>query len=344
MSAEFIQSHPGLVCLCGRTIEENLESFVVNQVLSNEAWHAYPAHKLYESVSQYNAFGSMLKTLENLKADPAISLLRRYFLGYLNDARVNDSGEDSADILTSEGVLVKNHSDPQCYRMSSPLVDVLRTKLLHILYPIRPPGPLPLRDNGSLDVVATLEKAVGLFDRQHMADARWTSFKSSGNITVNNMKKRQVPRESVYNTELMRILSNWFIPFDWKVTSQWHMDNESNKHKFSDITLTYEGVTGRTTFVLALLATGTDKDIDSHINKMPVYAKHQSATEAWMIHFTCEDDFAPVEPSLDEGINVLHFVHDLDWAKVVVHGYWKDHNGCTQTVKNKVVVGNAATG
>lgn len=168
-----------------------------------------------------------------------------------------------------------------------------------------------------------------------MADACRTSFKLSDVITVDNMKKRQVPRERVYDTELMRISSNWFTPFEWVVTGQWHMHNESNKHTFSDITLTYKGVA---TLVFVLLATGTNMDIDSHINQVP---KIQSATEAWTIHFTCEDSFAPIEPSLDllsKGVNVLHFVHNLDWTKVVVHGYWKDHNGCTQTVENDVVV------
>lgn len=148
MSADCGQSHPGLVCLCGRTIEENPRLFIVNPKISKEAWYAYPVHELYQFISQYRTLGSTLKSLENRKADPAISLLRRRFLGYLNNVRVNDGEKESADFLTSEGVLVKDHSDQPYYRMSSPLVDgLLRTKLLRVLYPLTPPGPLLLRDN-----------------------------------------------------------------------------------------------------------------------------------------------------------------------------------------------------
>ena len=220
--------------------------------------------------------------------------------------------------------------------MSSPLVDgLIRTKLLRVLYPLTPPGPPLLRDDRSLNVVETLEKAVVLFDGRHMADASRTSSKSSGSIVVDSMKKCQVPRESVYDIELMRILSNWLNPFGWKVTCQWHLLNDSGKHKFTDVTL--KSVTGQT--ILELLATGTHKDLDSHIKKLPAYAKLQSATEAGTIHFTCQDDFTPIEV---EGANVLHFVHDLDWKTVVVHGHWKDHTGCNRVVKNKVVVSDGA--
>lgn len=127
----------------------------------------------------------MINSLVNLKGGPAITLLRRRFLGYLNDVDLNDNDKASADLLTSEGVLLKPYSDRLCYRMSSPLVDgLIRTKLLPVLYPLTPPDPPLLRGDHSLDVFETLKKAVGLFDGRHMADASQTSFKSSGSITV----------------------------------------------------------------------------------------------------------------------------------------------------------------
>ena len=279
----------------------------------------------------------MINSLVNLKADPAITLLRRRFLGYLNDVDLNDGDKASADFLTSEGVLLKPYSDRLCYRMSSPLVDgLIRTKLLRVLYPLTPPGPPLLRVDRSLDVVETLKKAVALFDGRHMADSRHMSFKSSGSLAVDSMKKCYVPRESVYDTELMRILTNWLTPFGWEVIGQWHLLNDSGKHKFTDVTL--KGITGQT-ILFELVATGTGKDLDSHIKKVPEYAKLQSATEAWTIHFTCQDNFTPLNV---EGANVLHFVHDLDWKSVVVYVPWKDHTGCPRLVE-EVVVGNAVT-
>jgi len=215
--------------------------------MSNKAWRAYPAHFLYESILRYNTFGSMFDTLENLKADPAITLLRRHFLGYLGDVCVTDDEKPTPDLLTSEGVLLKTDPDQLYYRMSSPLVDgLIRTKLLRALYPLTPPGVLPRRHDDSLDIVRIVEKAVTLFDRQHMADASQTSFKSSGTLTVHGRKKCQVPRESVYDTELMRVLSNWLTLFGWKVTSQWHSLNGLNQH---NITLTFVDAAKKNTVV-----------------------------------------------------------------------------------------------
>ncbi len=275
----------------------------------------------------------MLDSLESLKADPAITLLRRRFLGYLDDVGVTDDEKASADLLTSEGVLLKPYPDLLYYRMSSPLVDgLIRTKLLCSLYPLTPLGPLLRRNGDPLDIVGILEQAVAVFDGQHMADASRTSFKSSGTITVRGRENFQVPRESVYDTELMRILSNWLTPFGWKVTSQWYSLNGSNPHKFSSITLTFDGAAEKTTIVLELLATGTNNDMVSHKKKVPEYVELQSATEVWMIHFTCQDNFTPIEV---DGANVLHFVHDLDWKTVVVH--WKDYTPMPK-FKNKVLL------
>ena len=109
---------------------------------------------LYESISRYNTFDSMINSLVNLKGGPATRLLRRRFSGYLNDVDLNDDDKASADLLTSEGVLLKPYSDRLCYRMSSPLVDgLIRTKLLRALYHLTPPGPPPFRNDRSLDVV-----------------------------------------------------------------------------------------------------------------------------------------------------------------------------------------------
>ena len=123
------------------------------------------------------------------------------------------------------------------------------------------------------------------------------------------------------------------MPYDWKVVGQWHFRTELNKHKFADITLTNKGATRNSTILLELVATGTKSDIDSHINKTPEYMRLLSATEAWTV---CQDNFEAAEPPLDD-VNVLSFVHDLAWTRVVVYGYWKDSMGCMQTVSKKVV-------
>jgi hypothetical protein len=66
-----------------------------------------------------------------------------------------------------------------------------------------------------------------------------------------------------------------------------------------------------------------------------------SANEAWVVHFTCERDYRPIWQSdveLSSGINVVHFVHDLDFKKVMMSMRWKDHAGNTQCEDQRLLM------
>jgi hypothetical protein len=62
------------------------------------------------------------------------------------------------------------------------------------------------------------------------------------------------------------------------------------------------------------------------------------ADEAWVVHFTCEDNYLdhPVwqsEMQLDEGgINVIHFWHDRAFSAVMMSARWKDNDGSSRQV------------
>ena len=73
--------------------------------------------------------------------------------------------------------------------------------------------------------------------------------------------------------------------------------------------------------------------MESHIQKTSEYMARLSANEAWVVHFTCEQDYHPIWQSdveLSSGINAVHFVHDLDFKDVVMSTRWKDHTGNIQ--------------
>jgi hypothetical protein len=137
-----------------------------------------------------------------------------------------------------------------------------------------------------------------------------------------------VPRESVYDTELMRILSNWLRGRDGlRVTGQWHLKTDAKKH---NIVIKDEE---NPPIVLELLATGDPAFVASHIQKTPEYMELLSANEAWVVHLTCEQDYCPIwqsDADLSRGINVVHFVHDLEFRKVVMSARWKDYAGNVQ--------------
>lgn len=150
-----------------------------------------------------------------------------------------------------------------------------------------------------------------------------------------------VPRESVYDTELMRILSNWLSEFYWAVIGQWHL-KDNGSHKYSDIVLKKGGKT----IVLELLATGEPSSVTSHIQKTPGYAAllsaNVSANEAWVIRFTRQANYQPIwqsDADLSKNINVVHFAHDLEFTNVVMSARWKDCAGETQEVEGKIIIG-----
>jgi hypothetical protein len=125
----------------------------------------------------------------------------------------------------------------------------------------------------------------------------------------------------------MGILSNWLrVSHGWSVTGQWNLRNPSNKHKYTDIVLVDKDFR----IVLEVLATGNKSDIQSHIEKTPEYKSLLAAEEAWVVHFTCQDDFRPIwqsDTELDDGVNVVHFSHDINFTRVRMHARFKDTVG-----------------
>ena len=105
------------------------------------------------------------------------------------------------------------------------------------------------------------------FDRDTIRLAISRSYKIAL-VNVGGLSRAPVPRESVYDTELLGILSNWLrVSHRWSVMGQWHVRTLSDKHKCTDIILDKD----RHMIVLELLATRNETFIQSHIENMPEY-------------------------------------------------------------------------
>ncbi|CAG8640408.1 10353_t:CDS:2, partial [Paraglomus brasilianum] len=224
-----------------------------------------------------------------------------------------------AAFLAAEGAL---QSDPLNeginFKISSPLVDMLIQQLvIPKAYPNAPSILIPNRADGSLDTWRVLKECFQFFDKDLLRIATALSYKSS-EVHVRGRTKLQVPRESVYNTELIRLLTNW-------------LGNE--KHKYCDVVIKKKD---KPTILLELLASGNEDTIQAHIDKTPRYKSLASADEAWIVHYTCEDGYLDgVKPYWDEkaimqGINMVHFWHDLEFTTARMSAFWKDENGMLQ--------------
>ena len=332
---KYLNSHPAMVCLCGHMIYRNWKTLIFHQsrTISYYSWQRFPAERLYEQISSYNRFISMIKSLSRPEASSSVDLLRSQFTGFLGNVTLTDEkAKKDADALTSEGVLLKLDPAVACYQMASPLVDgLIRNQLIPAIFPNAPSSPLPCQDTGDVNVLGILTESIKFFDKALILNASSCSYKKP-KVKIHGLHGHNVPRESVYDTELMRILANWLRKYQWSVHGQWHMENNSRRHTHSDIVLKNPD---DQTIVLELLATGERSFVESHIRKTPEYATLLSANEAWVVHFTRQEDYQ-LEPvwqtdvELSNGINVVHFAHDLGFTNVVMSARWKDSAGETR--------------
>lgn len=328
-----------MVCLCGRTIFKNMYTLISHnsRTISYNLWRRFPEEELYDQISSYSTFNSMIQSLSRAENSSSVDLLRSRFAGFLGDVTLTDEdAKKDADILTSEGVLLKRDHHKPCYRMSSPLVDgLIRNRLIPAIFQNAPSSPIPLQQTGDVDFLGILVESLKFFDKALISTASSCSFKMP-KVKTHGSPDGCVPRKSVYDTELMRILSNWLRKSCWAVIGQCHLKGSSKRHKYSDIVLKK----GNQTIVLELLATGEPSSVTSHIQKTPGYATLLSASEAWVVHFTRQVDYKPIWQSntdLSQNINVVHFAHDLRFTNVVMSARWKDCAGETQEVEGKLL-------
>jgi hypothetical protein len=318
-----------MVNLCGCIVNKYHITLVDanSQTLRLDQWLRFPADKFYDEITSYCTFRSMVDSLLSSSGDSALSFFRDFFAGWLEPVEVSRKDEDLADFLVAEGVLLRPDVAIRQYHVTSPLVDeLLRTVVIPKKFPNGPSTPPPIKGK-KLNVLGTLCETLKFFNKNLILLASSCSYKTP-KVKITNSFGDQVPRESVYGTELMRILANWLDQQSgWSVTGQWHLQNRLNRHKYSDIVLK-EGE--NQSIVLELVATGDRNFIQSHIDRTPEYMAILSAKEAWIVHFTREDKFDPLwqsEELLAKGVNVVHFWHDRSFQTVLMSAYWKDDTG-----------------
>jgi hypothetical protein len=271
----------------------------------------------------------MIKCLCRPESKDAVQLLRSQFAGFLDEVKVAPEQEELATFLTAQGVLLSPDLLRTRYRMASPFIDgVIRTRVIPIQFPSAPSTVPPTSgDKVVLRTLDTLVEAVKFFDKDLIRRAPFNSHKTS-NVPVAGLPNATVPRESVYETELMRILANWLRKqWGWTVTGQWHSLTTRGKHRYSDVVIQRDDCPP---IVLELLATGDRSHVTSHIERASQYVGLLSACEGWVVHFTCEDDYDPIwqtDAELGRGVNVVHFAHDVEFTWLSVLACYKNDAG-----------------
>ena len=184
----------------------------------------------------------MVDSLLSEKATSAVDLLRSDFLGFFGDISIyNAEQQKHADFLTAEGVLLKPEIDAATYHMASPFVDsLIRQHVIPKKYPNAPSTPIPKRPEGRpMDTLKVLKESLKCFDKNLIREASDRSYKKL-DVKVGGLRNIRVPRESVYDTELMRILLNWLKLEDYSVGGQCHLLSKQG-HRYDDIVIKKDG-------------------------------------------------------------------------------------------------------
>ena len=147
-------------------------------------------------------------------------------------------------------------------KKSLPMIDSLvRHRVIPTIYPPAPCTRIPKKYEGRpLGLLPILKEALQTPDREPIARAAGCSYKVA-KIKVGGRNEVKVPRESVYDSEMIRILSNWLQQERYKVTGQWHY-LIGNDYKYSDIV-----INGGSKLVVELLATEDSRSIREHIKE-----------------------------------------------------------------------------
>ena len=210
-----------------------------------------------------------------------------------------------------------------------------------------PDTDIPLRPNGSVDVLEVIKSAVCLFNKKTISLGSSRSFKNSNYLVVDSKQNVKVPRESTYDVEMYRILHNWFMQRnDFEITGQWHLeqvgDDGDYHHSYCDLTITKSN-DPTPVAILELLATGTIPKIRKHFDQVLKYANQLRSREVWVVHFSREDSVVsdPYWPSSElqeKGLNVVHFWHDKTFQNVQMSVRSLDDGGTFQKIIDEQIL------
>jgi len=356
--------HAGLVNVCGKAIDDgivpllgsdsdsDLDSDSESRILRMDHWRHFSLMSLRKSIMAYGTFDRMVDSLtEDIpRKREAIDYLQSCFLGKFDKfVPVPFAMQHLAAYLAAQGVLYPDETAGS-FRMTSPIVDsLIRQIVIPRVHPSCPSIPAPLKDEGGieLDILTVLTEALKHFDQNLIFQSPQRSYKEA-KLRVDGRTDSTIPRESVYNTELMRILTNWLTNKEfYKIDDQWHLfDIETDVHKYNDIVISKGD---KYMVLLELLATGDNASIRSHINKTFLYKKllskdHTPVKEAWIIHFTREDKYRNFEDPfwqsddmMNQGVYLVHFWHNKEFTDVRMSARWMDSGNARQVNNVKVI-------
>jgi hypothetical protein len=151
------------------------------------------------------------------------------------------------------------------------------------------------------------------------------SYKKPKFLKRNSAQNVLVPRESVYDAEMYRVMVNWLVySFNIEITGQWHLEfvgqDGGYHHSYCDLSLKYPDDEAPFA-ILELLATASTSNLKKHVDQILSYANQLHPKELWIIHFYKTDNispkpFWPDDSLLEKGLGMIHIWHNEYFTEV----------------------------
>ncbi|KAG0041844.1 hypothetical protein BGZ83_001235 [Gryganskiella cystojenkinii] len=334
--------HAGLVNVCGVAMDAGLTDLKGCKRFEIEHWGPIE-NGLLTDMANYGTFDRLLTDLKSSKQVSAMSHYRSYYLGNPSDQTVLIQSPDILNIskyLAALGVLNPG-SNEKGFTIASPLMDsFIRQKAIYAVFPSAPKIPIPRRQDSSFDILQIVKSSLEFFDKKLIAEAGELSHKKAL-VPVENVRNRQVPRESVYEAELLRVFQVWLCSGnDIRVVNQYHIKGiRPFNNSYCDLVVGPEDGA----IPIELLVTATPQEVQEHIERTVRYKKKLQASQAWVIHFTRQDNYLqdPLWPSyetLHGDVSMIHVWHNREFTEVRLSAKWKGRDGQITMIENESVL------
>jgi len=206
---------------------------------------------------------------------------------------------------------------------------------------------IPLRSDGSIDILEILKTAVRDFDQGIISLGSSHSYKSSNHLYVNSEHYIKVPRESTYDAEMYWVLMNWLRKIHgYEITGQWHLEQVCNDgdyhHLYCDLTIKNPD-SPHLEALLELLATASISKLNGHFEQVFKYEEQLHPREIWIVHFSREDyivtnPYWPCEKLQEKELNVVHFWHDREFKNVRMSARFQDITGRHYEIIDEIIL------
>ncbi|EGG19764.1 hypothetical protein DFA_06864 [Cavenderia fasciculata] len=305
------EGHPGLVCLFGELIDNNLP---VGKTLTYEQW-SRSTSSLVIRMEEYRTTHRVIDVVKDTKYEHH-QLLVELVMMMLYSSSITSISPDPIsktikvsvlNYLVSEG-LAKINQDQ--YSIKNPAIkQLLLANIDYLSSCTKPSIPFPLLEYG-ISIPDLVRGVVSVLTPSSLVAAMQTSSKVYHGHTL--------PCEAVYHTELYSIIQRW-KPNSVTLSTNANVPIAGSHTERCDLVMERNSQGASWLCCLELVAHASDGAIKEHIERVSKYYQPViNSDEAWVVNFTIDQNVNITSPFTN--VKVIHVIHNNNFTSFTFRG------------------------